>query len=65
MAGGWDKKRDEKFVTRLDLTRARFKSTQLNSARAARRFVCKPKIQNLGKFWGVLQWKMLAYFMDT
>jgi hypothetical protein len=23
------------------------------------------KNPNLGKFWRVLQWKMLAYFMDT
>jgi hypothetical protein len=28
--------------------------------------VCfRTKNPNLGKFWRVLQWKMLAYFMDT
>jgi hypothetical protein len=30
--------------------------------RAARWFVFKPK---MGKFWRVLQWKMMVYFMDT
>jgi hypothetical protein len=34
-------------------------------ARAARWFVFKPKLQILGKFWRVLQWKVLVYFMDT
>jgi hypothetical protein len=29
----------------------------------ARWFVFKPKIPILGKFWRVLQWKILAYFM--
>jgi hypothetical protein len=28
--------------------------------------VCfQTKNPNLGKFWGVLQWKMLVYFMDN
>jgi hypothetical protein len=31
--------------------------------RVARWFVSKNP--NLGKFWSVLQWKMLLYFMDT
>jgi hypothetical protein len=31
--------------------------------RVARWFVFKPKIPNLDKFWRVLQWKILVYFM--
>jgi hypothetical protein len=30
--------------------------------RVARRHIFKPKNPNLGKFWRVLQWKMLVYF---
>jgi hypothetical protein len=26
---------------------------------------CETKNPNLGKFWRVLQWKMMVYFMDT
>jgi hypothetical protein len=37
----------------------------IHTYRVARWFVFKPKIQNLGKFWRVLQWKMIVYFMDT
>jgi hypothetical protein len=33
--------------------------------RVARWFVFKPKNPNLGKFWRILHWKMLVYFMDT
>jgi hypothetical protein len=29
----------------------------------ARWFIFKPKPSNLGEFWRVLQWKMLAHFM--
>jgi hypothetical protein len=42
----------------------RTKTSMLNT-RVARWFVFKPKIQILGKFWRVLQWKMSVYFMDT
>jgi hypothetical protein len=31
--------------------------------RAARWFVFKPKIPNLGKFWRAFAWLMLVYFM--
>jgi hypothetical protein len=31
--------------------------------KVARWFVFKPKIPILGKFWRVLQWKILVYFM--
>jgi hypothetical protein len=33
--------------------------------RVARWLVFKPKNPNLGKFWRILHWKMLVYFMDT
>jgi hypothetical protein len=32
-------------------------------SRVARWYIFKPKFPNLGKFWGVWQWKMLIYFM--
>jgi hypothetical protein len=31
----------------------------------ARWFVFQTKNPNLGKFWRVLQWKMVVYFIDT
>jgi hypothetical protein len=33
--------------------------------RVARWFVFEPKYPNLGKFWRVLQWKMLVKFINT
>jgi hypothetical protein len=33
--------------------------------RVARWFVFKPKNPNLGKFWRVLQWKILVYFVTN
>jgi hypothetical protein len=33
------------------------------AVRVARWHIFKPKNPNLGKFWRVLQWKILVYFM--
>jgi hypothetical protein len=36
---------------------------QVPFIRVARFYIFKPKNSNLGKFWRVLQWKMLVYLM--
>jgi hypothetical protein len=42
---------------------ARSKSVGHSKTRVARWFVFKPKIPILGKFWRVLLWKILVYFV--
>jgi hypothetical protein len=42
-----------------------YKSCQWLCTRVARWFVFKPKNPNLGKFWRVLQWKILVYFVTN
>jgi hypothetical protein len=46
-----------------ELALAYVKGKILVSSRVARWFVFSQKIPNFGKFWRVLQWKILVYFM--
>jgi hypothetical protein len=52
-------------VLKRTLNTLQYIPTYIPTYMDARWYIFKPKNPNLGKFWRVLQWKMLIYFIAT